>query len=188
MVLARHKMRRGIDSQAMDIQLVYLSVLGKLRTAKTARPTTAHTMVQVDELVRVFMQMVQVNKWLPMTKTWKMTCAQPKTSWNTRPIPIDLPITSTASPKFCTKGYSLRNSAKTRPEYVERKLITRMRMIPGTRPTVARTEGSDRIPRETVSAIRTMPPCLRSRVSNDVQICCDSVQFSASTYHQVRVL
>lgn len=33
-------------------------------------------------------------------------------------------------------------------------------MIPGTRPTAASAEGSDRIPSETVSAIRTTLPCL----------------------------
>lgn len=37
--------------------------------------------------------------------------------------------------------------------------MTRMMTIPGTSPMVASTDGSDRIPRDTVSAIRMMPPC-----------------------------
>jgi hypothetical protein len=55
----------------------------------------------------------------------------------------------------------LRKSASIMPDSVERKLMTRMRMMPGTRPRVATTEGRERIPRETVSAMRTIPPCLQ---------------------------
>ena len=151
---------RGGYSQAMDIMLVYFNVLGKLQSQNTTRPTTAQTMVQVELSVRVFKQMVHVKMWLPMTKTWKMTWPQPKTSWNTWPIPKDLPMTSTASPKFMTNGYCFLNSPSMRPEYVERAPMMRIMMTPVVMPRVARTEGRERMPRETVSAIRTMAPCL----------------------------
>lgn len=41
-----------------------------------------------------------------------------------------------------------------------------MRINPGTSPTVERTDGRDRIPRETVSAIMTMPHCHHSNDLN----------------------
>lgn len=90
------------DLQITDIQLVHFSVLGRLRIQNTPNPTAAQTVVQVVLSVRVFKQIVQVRRWLPATKTWKMTCDQPNTSWNTRPKPYGLPMTSTASPKFWT--------------------------------------------------------------------------------------
>jgi hypothetical protein len=149
------------NSHAADIQLVYFKVLGILNNQKINIPIAAHATVQTVLFVRVLMQMVHIRMWPPRRKICRTVWAQPNTSLKTPPIPIDLPTSPTASPKFWTNGYCFRNSASRRPEYVARALTAHRRMIPGTRPTVARTEGSDRIPRETVSATKRMPPWLK---------------------------
>lgn len=58
---------------AIDIQPVYFIVRGRFRNQKTARPTTAQTIVQVELSVRVLRQIVQVRICDPATKTWKST-------------------------------------------------------------------------------------------------------------------
>lgn len=123
------------------------------------------TTVQTVLFVRVFMQIVHIRMCPPRRKICRTVWAQPNTSLKMPPMPIDLPRSPTASPKFWTKGYCLRNSASRRPEYVASALTTHSRIIPGTRPTVARTEGRDRMPRETVSATSRMPPWLEKSQS-----------------------
>lgn len=70
---------------------------------------------------------------------------------------------------------------------------TRIMMMPGTRPRAAMAEGRERMPSETVSAMRTMLPCLYNRgllafstsITARVRYAQGSVE---KTYHHSRVL
>lgn len=111
----------------------------------------------------VFIAIVQVRRWLPITKIWKMVWPQPRNSPKMTPIvgpPTAPPTTWPTPPKESISGYCMQNSPKIRPEYPERIAMTTIRAIPGPIPTLAMTEGSERIPRDTVSAKRIVPAFL----------------------------
>lgn len=66
-----------------------------------------------------------------------------------------------------TQGYASLNCPMTYPEYVAIMPSPRTRRKPGTRPTVASTEGRDSIPSEIVSAIMTIVQLARVHIMSD---------------------
>lgn len=75
----------GGDSQIIPRKETFFKVRGMVRRVKTTIPTTPNTIVHVPWFESVFSAIVQVRRWLPMTKIPTMTNAAPNISLPIRP-------------------------------------------------------------------------------------------------------
>lgn len=153
-------------------QEIRSSALGNVQMIERTAPRNVNAIVQVLCSVIVFIIILNVSTWLPITKIRNSICAAPNTSFPTRAQtrllcalmpPRGARSSSPASAMLCTKGYLSLKEPRTEPVYVARIPKPRIMITPGIRPVTASTEGRERIPREMVSAIMSILHCHHAR-------------------------